>query len=239
MPNAISSVWHSIALPNAEQPTVIAGMQQYYDERATEFDEWYLRRGKYADPEHDARWHSELAQLTDWVKTFGRGRMLELASGTGWWTQHLARRAHVTALDYAPTMLELARKRLCEVNAPANLTRGDAYHLPFAAAAFDAIFFGFWLSHIPRDLLAPFFGEVKRVLRVGGQVMIVDSKPYRGEQPNVDLKQERILNDGSRHHIVKVYHTPATLHALLAQCGAHVETGTTGTFFTMGRYVKG
>jgi demethylmenaquinone methyltransferase/2-methoxy-6-polyprenyl-1,4-benzoquinol methylase len=213
-------------------------MQQYYDERAAEFDEWYLRLGKYVDPENDAQWRDELAQLTDWVKAFGYGRVLELASGTGWWTRYLARRAAVIALDYAPTMIEVARRRLQDVNGRACLLRGDAYRLPFADAAFDGCFFGFWLSHIPRDWLSSFFNEVNRMLRVGGAVMIVDSKPYRGEQPNVDLKQERILNDGSRHQIVKVYHTPATLHTLLAQFGAHVETWTTGKFFTVGRYVK-
>ena len=232
------SAWRSVALDDAEVQQTIRGMQQYYDERATQFDQWYRREGLHVDPQHDALWHDELAAMTEQVKAFGRGRLLELASGTGWWTQQLAHRARVTALDYAPTMLEMWRRRQHAANFRADILRGDAYRLPCADASFDACFFGFWLSHVPREWLPAFFSEVNRALRRDGVVMLVDSKPFRGETPDVDLKQERILNDGSRHQIVKVYHTPATLHTLLSQFGAQVETWTTGTFFTLGQYRK-
>jgi hypothetical protein len=89
---------------------------------------------------------------------------------------------------------------------------------------------------VPSPLLDPFFDEVCRVVRVGGAVMIVDSKPFRGEAPGAELKQERVLNDGSRHQIVKVYHTPESLRALLERYGANVETRTTGSFFTIGTF---
>ena len=50
------------------------------------------------------------------------------------------------------------------------------------------------------------------------------------------LKQERILNDGSRHHIVKVYHTPETLRAVLETYGTNVQTWTSGKFFLAGQF---
>jgi demethylmenaquinone methyltransferase/2-methoxy-6-polyprenyl-1,4-benzoquinol methylase len=225
-----------VPLDADETRAVVGGMQSYYDERAPEYDDWYQHRNMYADPANDAEWHAEVARMTEWVQAFGAGRLLEIAAGTGWWTRHLARRAQVVTLDYAPAMLTVLRQRLREEHVTARLTRGDAYHLPFASAAFDGCFFGFWLSHVPYELLSSFLGEVTRVVRAGGEVLIVDSKPFRGEAPGAPLKQERILNDGTRHHIVKVYHTPETLRAVLAPWGTDVQTWTSGRFFTAGRF---
>ncbi len=232
----VPSAWKSVPLTDDEVRAVVSGMQAYYDDRAPEYDDWYRHVNLYDDPANNAAWHDEVAHMTAWVKAFGEGHLLEIASGTGWWTRQLARRAHVVTLDYAPTMLALLRRRLREENVSATLTRGDAYHLPFANAAFDCCFFGFWLSHVPQELLANFFSEVTRVVRAGGQVLIVDSKPFRGEMPGAQLKQERILNDGSRHHIVKVYHTPESLTQLLAQFSDDVQTWTSGNFFTAGKF---
>ena len=209
-------------------------MRAYYDERAVQYDDWYLHINLYDDPQHNAAWRAELAQLTAAVSAFGHGRLLELAAGTGWWTRHLARSAGVTALDYSPAMLAALRGRLRAESISAALTRGDAYHLPFAAGAFDSCFFGFWLSHVPFALLDPFFAELRRVLRPGGALMLVDSRPFRGEQPAVELKQQRRLNDGSEHQIVKIYHKPETLRALFAPYGTNIHTWDTGTFFTAG-----
>lgn len=121
-------------------------------------------------------------------------------------------------------------------NVSAALARADAYHLPFADRSFDCCFFGFWLSHVPSQLHPQFFGEVGRVVRAGGAVMLVDSKPFRGEAPGAQLKPERILNDGSRHQIVKIYHTPESLRNVLQRYGADVRTWTSGHFFTAGYY---
>ena len=236
MSKPVPSAWKSAPLQPAEVKAVVNGMQAYYDDRAAQYDDWYLHINMYADPETDEQWHAEVTQMTGWIKAFGGGRLLEIASGTGWWTRHLARRAQVTTVDYAPAMIAVLRERLRAEGVSAQVTRGDAYRLPFAGDAFDCCFFGFWLSHVPDALRAQFFAEVRRVVRAGGEVLIVDSKPFRGESPGVELKQERVLNDGSRHHIVKVYHTPQSLANLLAHVGANVQTRTSGKFFTAGKY---
>ena len=235
-PPNVPSAWKSTPLSADEVRAVVSAMQTYYDERAHEYDEWYQHRKLYADPANDEAWHKEVSRMTGWVQAFGSGRLLEIASGTGWWTRHLARRAQVTTLEYAPAMIDMLKRRLREEGASALVTRGDAYALPFAEGSFDGCFFGFWLSHVPPELLPVFFGEVRRVVRAGGEVLLVDSKPFRGEAPGAPLKQERMLNDGSRHHIVKVYHTPETLRALLEAYGTNVQTWTSGKFFTAGRF---
>jgi ubiquinone/menaquinone biosynthesis C-methylase UbiE len=236
MTDSVPSAWRGAPLPLDEMHDVIHGMQAYYDERATQYDDWYNHINLYDDPANNAAWHAEMEQLTMWVQAFGQGRLLEIASGTGWWTRRLARRAAVTTLDYSPAMIDVLRGRLQVEGQRADVSRGDAYRLPFASGVFDSCFFGFWLSHVPSPLLDTFFGEVCRVVRIGGSVLIVDSKPFRGEVPGMELKQERVLNDGSRHQIVKVYHTPDSLRALLERYGPHVETRTTGKFFTVGSF---
>src|SRR5690242_8622382 len=112
-----------------------AAMRAYYDQRAGEYDQWYLREGRFAERAEAELWHAEVAQLRRRVSGFGHGRLLEIAAGTGWWTQHLARRAAVTALDYAPAMLAQNRSRLRGQGQRCELVRGDAYRLPLAGAA--------------------------------------------------------------------------------------------------------
>jgi len=213
-------------------------MRRYYAQRAPEYDDWYNRLGRYDNPATNAAWHAELAALEQIAQTFGDGRLLDIACGTGRWTAHFAanpRIASVTALDQSPEMLEQTRVRLAATGHAASLVTGDAYALPFADDAFDSCFFGFFLSHVPNDVLPRFFGEVQRVLRPGGTILVFDSALPAGRD-SVEL-QDRPLKDGSRHRVLKVYYTPVTLRETLALAAVpeSVDTRTTGRFFVVGR----
>lgn len=208
-------------------------MRAYYDQRATEYDQWYRREGRFAERPDADRWHAEVALLRERVAGFGRGRLIEIAAGTGWWTQHLARRAAVVAVDYAPAMLAQVKARLSAQGQQVARVRADAYALPFGSGSFDSCFFGFWLSHVPYGRLPAFLGELRRVMRPGGHVMVVDSAPTEPEQqPGVEYLHERVLNDGSCHEVLKILHTPETIAAALAPLGALKEAWSTGTFFS-------
>lgn len=210
-----------------------AAMRAYYDQRADEYDQWYLREGRFASRPDPQRWHAEVALLRERVAGFGRGRLLEIAAGTGWWTQHLARRAAVTALDYAPAMLAQIDRRLRAQGLRADRLRGDAYRLPLAPAAFDCCFFGFWLSHVPAARLGAFLAELRRVIRPGGSVLVVDSGLGGAErEPGAEYFDERVLNDGSRHMVLKILHTPTTMAQALAPLGTVRDAWATGIFFT-------
>ena len=214
-------------------PQADAAMREYYDQRAGEYDEWYMREGRFADRPHADRWHAGVAQLRERVQSFGHGRLLEIAAGTGWWTQHLARRAKVTVVDYAPAMLAQLGARLSTQGLRAARVRADAYCLPLAAYSFDCGFFGFWLSHVPYARLPEFLAELRRVIRPGSEVMVVDSAPTEARQtPGAEFMHERILNDGTRHAVLKILHTPETLVGALAPLGVPLDTWSTGTFFS-------
>jgi ubiquinone/menaquinone biosynthesis C-methylase UbiE len=75
-------------------------MLQYYDERASEYEEAYVRgtgTASIPDPEVFKR---EASLLPDVVTRFAHGRILDLACGTGHWLPHYAGRcSSITLLD--------------------------------------------------------------------------------------------------------------------------------------------
>jgi ubiquinone/menaquinone biosynthesis C-methylase UbiE len=215
-----------------------AEMRQYYARRAPEYDDWYNRAGRYDDPATNGLWHGEVAALGHIAADFGSGRLLDIACGTGRWTERFAanpRVTDVTALDGAAEMLAQTRERLDAAGRGASLVRGDAYALPFADASFDCAFSGFFLGHVPPERVGAWLVEVRRVLRRGGALLIFDSLLPEGRE-EVQV-QQRPLKDGSRHNVLKVYYTPATLAKALAGVAARgsIEVATTGRYFVHAR----
>jgi demethylmenaquinone methyltransferase/2-methoxy-6-polyprenyl-1,4-benzoquinol methylase len=105
----------------------------------------------------------------------------------------------------------------------------------------DALFCGFWLSHVPRERLIGFLAIARRWLRDGGTFAFIDSRadPQSGAAdhpaPTSDRSVRR-LEDGREFEIVKVYYTRDELErALLAAGFASAEVSETGRFFLLGR----
>ena len=75
-------------------------MLAYYEARAPEYDDWYLRRGRYErGPVHDAAWNAELDAAGRWLDALPiHGEIVELAAGTGWWSPLLADEGRAVAL---------------------------------------------------------------------------------------------------------------------------------------------
>ncbi len=95
-----------------------------------------------------------------------RGRVLDVASGTGLVADELLRRGFlVTALDQSPEMLAFARARL---DGRATLLEGSAESLPFSDGTFDHLTVTYLLRYVddPGATLA----ELARVVRPGGVV---------------------------------------------------------------------
>jgi SAM-dependent methyltransferase len=225
-----------MAIPN--EPDAEVDTRNYYRARAPEFEQWILRQGRYAHgPDADAAWHREMAELQQFVGSLTDARVFEVASGTGWWTRLLARRNRIVASDYAPEMLEEARRRDGE-NAPLGRCRADAYQLPVGDAACDACMFGFWLSHVPVSRSAEFIREAARIVRPGGWIVLVDSRQEEHSGASDQhvagdrvQRQHRRLNDGREFTIWKIYWTPVELESLLGLVCTEVEVVQTDRFF--------
>src|SRR5690242_16998556 len=92
----------------------------YYRERASEYDQWFLRQGRYDHGEaQNQQWFAEVEQVREALARYNpTGRVLEFAGGTGWWTQELARFAeNLTVVDSSPETIALNRERLATSNA--------------------------------------------------------------------------------------------------------------------------
>ena len=216
-------------------------MVAYYEARAGEYDDWYLRRGRYSHgPIDDMAWRSDLDTAGRWLDELGLGgRVVELATGTGWWSPLLAGRGELWCYDAAEAPLELARQRLVAHDLRAHLHVRDAWAEPEFEA--DALFMGFWLSHVPRPRLEEFLALARRWLVPGGTLAFIDSRHDPASsavdhRPGPDVSAvERRLADGRTFTIPKVFYAPDELEAALAAAGFQAATvGSTARFFLLG-----
>jgi SAM-dependent methyltransferase len=217
-----------------------ADLVAYYDARAAEYDDWYLRRGRYSHgPVHDAAWNTELDTAGRWLDALPiHGEIVELAAGTGWWSPLLAEKGELSLYDAAEGPLERARERLVAHGLRAHLHVRDAWTPPDRQV--DALFAGFWLSHVPRGRLDEFLAIARAWLRPGGTFAFIDSLPDAqsgaADHPTPhDDESVRRLADGREFRIVKVYYEAAELRAALVRAGfVSADVTTTGRFFILG-----
>lgn len=217
---------------------LLEGQLAYYRARAGEYDEWFLRRGRHdRGPEWNRRWFSELEEVRRELDRFRpTGKVLELACGTGLWTVELARHAaSVTAVDASPEVLEINRARLREAGRETRVRYVGADLFDWRPDdEYDAVFFGFWLSHVPPGRFAAFWDLVRSALRPGGRAFFVDSlraetwaeKERLGRDPRGHTTVRR-LNDGREFRIVKIFYDPADLEGRLADLGWRFSVRTT------------
>ncbi|HEY3523251.1 MAG TPA: class I SAM-dependent methyltransferase [Candidatus Limnocylindrales bacterium] len=218
-------------------------MIDYYEARAPEYDDWYLRRGRYdRGPIENAVWNSELDRATLWLDRQPLGPVVvELAAGTGWWSPLLAQKGELSAYDAAEGPLDRARSRLVAHGLRAHLHVRDAWAPPERPV--DGLFTGFWLSHVLRPDLDAFLRLARSWLRPGGTYAFIDSLPDPAsaaiDHPAPrDDRSVRRLEDGREFEIPKIYYRPDELEAALRAAGfASADVTTTGRFFLLGHAV--
>jgi len=168
---------------------------RYYEQRAAEYDEWYLGQGLFADRVRPG-WDDDVRGLLDAIATLRPAHSLDIACGTGFLTAQLP--GSVVGIDQSPAMIGIASARV-----PSGVFQvADALALPFADGSFDRVFTGHFYGHLPPAERAIFLSEARRV---AGELVVVDS----ALRPGVDAAgwQTRTLNDGSRHRVYKRYFT--------------------------------
>lgn len=214
----------------------------YYRARAAEYDEWFLRQGRYdRGPEHRAAWLAEVRQIEEALRSAIVGTdVLELACGTGLWTRHLAAlNRRVVAVDASPEALAINRERVRSANV--DYVEADIFSWT-PPMRFGAVVLCFWLSHVPSSRFDPFWETVRRALEPGGVVFLADSLLHqestaRDHQPvDVSGQVRRRLNDGREFDIVKVFHEPRALDDRLRALGWQGWVRSTGTYFLYGAF---
>lgn len=145
--------------------------------------------------------------------------VLELGCGTGKNTGWLAERArHVTAMDFSPGMLEVARTRV-----PPDRVKLVQYDVrerwPIEAASVDLVIGNLILEHLSN--VAPIFAEAARVLRPGGVMYSCELHPYRqlrgGQAHFTDEWSGEVVFAPAFQHTIAEYVNAAVAAGLMIQ----------------------
>jgi ubiquinone/menaquinone biosynthesis C-methylase UbiE len=157
----------------------LTSRRRHWDRRAPTYDasmDWVERR--------------LFKDTRPWVARRAQGHTLEVAIGTGANLPHYPPEVELTGTDFSGPMLDLARVRAQQLGRSVTLHQADAMGLPFADASFDCVVSTFSLCCVPRERTV--IGEMLRVLRPGGQLLLADHVPssrwpLRGLQRMADL----------------------------------------------------
>lgn len=195
-------------------------MKDYYATRAPEYDKVYLK------PERQ----SDLREMEKWLPSAFEGTsVLEVACGTGYWTQFIAAKAaYMLAIDAAAETMEIARTRVPPEKV--EFLIGDAYALPHVKPRPEAGFAGFWFSHVPKSRTKEFLKGFNAALKPGAKVVLIDnlfiegsSSPISETDAEGSTYQARPLSDGTMHKVLKNFPSEAELRTLLDGVGTQVK----------------
>jgi demethylmenaquinone methyltransferase/2-methoxy-6-polyprenyl-1,4-benzoquinol methylase len=201
-------------------------LEKYYAKRASEYEQIYEK----------AERQDELEWLRRRIPELFAGRtVLEVACGTGYWTQFIARTAKkVHACDINEAVLEIAREKPI---APGKVefSKADAVTLENVPAGCDAAFAGFWWSHVKKPDIAQFVTRLAARLEPGSVVAILDNTFSEGSSTPVsrtdaegNTYQMRKLANGESFEVLKNFPTPDELAAAVRGVAreAHLESVT-------------
>ena len=189
---------------------------RYYERRAPDYEDIYRR----PIPEQQ----TELQMITSAMQAVLAGRrVLEVACGTGYWTERLAQfTQHVTAVDTSPSMLKIAESKKLP-NDRVRFLSWDAYKLDKIPGSFDAALINFWVSHISRKYLGEFIRRIHR--KAGGSsIVFIADNCFAPELGGVfmdaavgsDTYRIRRLADGTEWKVLKNYYKRDELYQLFA-----------------------
>lgn len=192
----------------------------YYKDRAKEYEKIY------AKPERQ----EELSLVERELQSiFKNKEVLEVACGTGYWTQKIASVAQsVLATDINEAVIEIARSKGYE-RASAQFEVADLYDLK-EKGEYESLFGGFIWSHIHLQELDKFIYHCNSLVRPGGTVVFIDNNYVEGSSSPVvetdqfgNTYQNRKLENGTNHKVLKNFPTLMVIQRLLADVAVDLQ----------------
>lgn len=246
--------------------TQLEEQKQYYKARAPEYDEWFYRIGSRYDLGEDGkkRWFEEVDLVCSELNKLGPvENAVEFAAGTGNFTKEIVKivgfrrlrglrgqlllklrtlsnpqATNLLVLDASPETLQINKSKI-----PAPALPKITYQIADLFSwkptqQYDLLFAGFWLSHVPPELLDSHLSTISSALKKGGKLMFVDSLKEAGkasandevENSHPDHYHVRTLNSGDSFTIVKVFYGK-DLEVKLGEVGIRGEWKSSGGYF--------
>ena len=199
-------------------------LEKYYARRASEYEQVYEK----------AERQDELEWLRGRIPALLRNRtVLEVACGTGYWTQFIAKSAKkVHACDINEAVLEIAREKPIPRDR-VEFYKADAVTLEGVPGGCDAAFAGFWWSHVKRSGIERFVTGLAMRLEPGSRVVILDNTYVEGSSTPVTRRdsegntyQKRKVASGEEYEVLKNFPTADELRDAVAPVAreAHLES---------------
>ncbi len=192
----------------------------YYKDRAEEYEKIYSKPERQDDLQRAAM------VLQD---SFAGKEVLEIACGTGYWTERIAQSAaSIFATDINEAVIEVA-KRKSYANANIAFGIADIYNFT-GQKKYESLFAGFIWSHIYLQDLDKFSASINRLVVPGGTVVIMDNHFVAGSNhPVTDTDkqgntfQTRKLENGTTHLVLKNFPAKEFLYRKLEGIASNIQ----------------
>ena len=195
-------------------------MQGYYSKRAKEYEMIYHR--------DDPIRKGEILKIKNELESYFLNKcVLEIACGTGYWTESISKVAKETiAMDYSSEVIDIAKSK--KLNA--KFIIDDAYKMETITEKLDGGCANFWFSHIPKNKIQEFILTFHQKLKLGSKVFIADSVYIEGLGGELIKKvgdkntyKKRKLSDGSYYEIIKNYYNENELKDIFKKYANNME----------------
>jgi demethylmenaquinone methyltransferase/2-methoxy-6-polyprenyl-1,4-benzoquinol methylase len=194
----------------------------YYSDRAEEYEKIYDKPERQKD----------IPKVIDYLqKHFNNKDLIEIACGTGYWTQHISTTAkHIFATDINEKVIGVAKSKQYE-SENVEFQLADVFNLPENIGKYEAGFGGFIWSHIPKQDLSMFLRKFLSVITAGGMLIFIDnnyvegsSSPlYKTDEYQNTYQKRKLVVDGSEHSIIKNFPTDNELLTLIKPVATDIE----------------
>jgi len=189
----------------------------YYAKRANEYERIYEKPERQKD----------LAKLKKlFQKTFAGHDVLEIACGTGYWTQIISQTAKsITATDINKEVLRVARAKSygCSVN----FQKADAFNLTLPKSHFTAGLAAAWWSHLRKSEIRNFLSQFHRQFSSDSLVAFMDNRFVAGSNTPISRKddegntyQSRKLESGDLYEVLKNFPNEMEARGLVGDAAA-------------------
>jgi SAM-dependent methyltransferase len=194
----------------------------YYDARADGYEDFYQGRGAAIAP-LASEYPIDTAGVADLLSSFGRGDVIDLACGTGFWLSAYGNCASVTLVDQSGPALAHCRQRVdaLGLRSIATIIQGDLFEVMLPEASYDSCLLGFLLSHLTDPQIDVLFERLRTILRPRSEIAVIDSGWSEARRPHCqrDSFERRHVPGGRSFIIRKKYYDRAELEALLLRHG--------------------
>ncbi|MBP6811714.1 MAG: class I SAM-dependent methyltransferase [Saprospiraceae bacterium] len=191
----------------------------YYKDRAQEYEKVYLK------PERQ----NDLQKATTILQSlFLQKKVVEIACGTGYWTERIADTAtSILATDINKSVIEIAENKHYKNQVTFELS--DIYNCSFDKK-YDGVFGGFIWSHILLQDLDKFIDNIKDLVISDGTIVFMDNNYVEGSNHTItktdehgNTYQTRNLENGTSHLVLKNFPTKEFIFDKLSDIATEIN----------------